>query len=233
MQSRGDGDPPRGEADDGADEKLDHGEAQGIQTIAEAVDHKDMGGKEDGAAENDQILRRDGEGGGDGDKEETYRGKSDADPRKEARFFAGEEIEQRDDHHIQRGEKTGASGGIGESGSLKQLDAVLLEGRRAPQKESADDPGGDGGAQDPFVACRIGIFLFKQRDHGEEGQSAERKSDPVEEKGADVITADGLRDKGEPPYNGGQEEKEDPQSRRFFLFLHTLTPLRIKLQIAV
>ena len=112
---------------------------------------------------------------------------------------------------------------------MEQFDAVLLEGGGTAQENPADDPGGDGGAHKLFVACRIGIFLFKQRDHGEKGDTAECKADPVEEKSPDMIAADGLCDKGKSPHNGGQEEKEDPQSRRLFLFLHGLTSFTDKI----
>ena len=100
MDPGGNGNTPRGQAEEGTDEELHHGKAQGIKIVAEAVDDEDMRGKENGASEDDEILRRDGERGRNGNEEQPDRGKSDADPGEQSRFFAEREIEQRHEHHV-------------------------------------------------------------------------------------------------------------------------------------
>ena len=193
-------------AEQAADEKLDAGHFDAVHAQCEVVDDQNVDGKQDGADEDQEIAKLDGQALRNAEKIEADDGQRHAEPDEQAAPFFEEQPEERDDDDIEgRNEPRLAHGRV--------HDADLLKTACEAEHHTAAH------AADPELALRFrvrrpdaaggdGVQPVEQRDAGNEEQAADKGAHAGKRVGAHIIHAYALGDEGHSPDDGGEKQQK-------------------------
>ena len=178
----------------------------GLTNISEITAFKNVDGKQDGADEDQEIAKLDGQALRNAEKIEADDGQRHAEPDEQAAPFFEEQPEERDDDDIEgRNEPRLAHGRV--------HDADLLKTACEAEHHTAAH------AADPELALRFrvrrpdaaggdGVQPVEQRDAGNEEQAADKGAHAGKRVGAHIIHTYALGDEGHSPDDGGEKQQK-------------------------
>lgn len=140
------------EAEDGDDDVLSEGKAQGVHPGSDPGDDEDVGGPEEGSDKYEKVAGGDDEAGLDREDVQSYEGEDCACPDSGAGFFPQEGSDDGDEDDVQGGDEAGVACGGGD-------ESDLLEGRAGKEDEAGaagpQDAGASGEGSDGRGGCRF------------------------------------------------------------------------------
>ena len=160
-----------------------------------------MQGKYHRACHKENITFREGQTGGhiEADEEQPGHTQKSADPALHSGFPAKKQSDDGHDNHVQTGDESGFSGGVGE------VNPHLLEPGCRKQRTARTDSGDDGG----FRLLRIvSVFLENQAD-GNQRQRSQPEPSTVEGERFQMVGSQCLCRKSKAPHYGGCEAEND------------------------
>ena len=165
-----------------------------------------MQGKEEGAAQHQQITHGHREALVDAQQIKACHGDGHTQPDDAGDLFLDEHAQQRHDDDVQSGDKTGLAG----SG---HADTELLEGTCHKQEQTAENAADHRVAGDGLLLFgRQALFgrfdAVKEKDHRDQHQTTDQGADAVIGKGLDMIHAGALGNERCAPDQGCQQQHQ-------------------------